>query len=166
MQILLTLGSVVVFDNATTDEGKGRVRLKHVYNRLVGRGIEVKYTMLGELCILKKTRYDEIVRSKKGLAPRDGHLANPVRDYYPNLKTTISSDPVFKKAIKMAHSCYENKIKHTDILATETTTKKFRATVAGRKTRAVNVREASFEWFVDVMTSLKHGWEIRVMRRS
>ena len=71
---------------------KGRTRLTHVTGYLEGV-FKVNYTMLekdelAELCILKKTRYDESVRSKKGLGPRDGYLANAVREYYPDLKTT------------------------------------------------------------------------------
>ena len=124
--------------------------------RVFIRGVKEKYTLieiekLGDLCVEKKRKYDEM--DKKG--PRDSYIAASVREYYPDLASMKNSDPNFQKACRMATRCYQNKIKNDDDVAVDSSKKKFRVSGGGRKVRVSDVREAMFEWFVDVRTSLK-----------
>ena len=120
------------------------------------RGHKEKYTLhekrkLGQLISEKKKKYDSLVIKKS----KDGYLASAVREYYQDLSSLKSSDPMLQKAIKMGKRSYEQYVKDSNDISDKPSNKKIRAEGGGRKTRVQNVREAAFEWFIDVRTSLK-----------
>ena len=136
------------------DEGNDKETPEKGYMRVFIRGVKEKHTLLekeklGDLCVEKKRKYDEM--DKKG--PRDSYIAASVREYYPDLANMKNSNPNFQKACRMATRCYQKK--NDDDVAVDSSKKKFRASGGGRKVRVPDVREAMFEWFVDVRTSLK-----------
>ena len=87
--------------------------------------------------------------------PTKGYVARAVRDIYKNFKDFKNTDPDFTNAVKNAKRWYEDlkngKLDNT----TGVEKKRCRVEGAGRKTKAPELRESLFAWFVDVRTALK-----------
>ena len=96
-----------------------------------------------------------IQQRKKHVAikPTGGYLAKAIREFYSNLAKVKNDDTNFCKGLRLAPRCY-NQIEQlkgpsTCIPATK------RAIGGGCKSKAPEVREALFSWFVYVRESLK-----------
>ena len=60
-----------------------------------------------------------------------------------------------KKAVKLGKRCYENQIASQCDIKEPPTKSKFRNPGGGRKVTAPEVREALYDWFIDIRGSLK-----------
>ena len=100
-----------------------------------------------------KTKYDSKRKKHVPIMPTTGYVAKAVRTYYSDLADCSNDDPLFDKAIKLASRSYNDINNLRDPSARPP--KKLRASGAGRKTKAPEVREALFSWFVDVRETLK-----------
>ena len=135
------------------------------------RGEKNKYSLkekqeLGELIKKYKTEYDDEVEKNKvkinyndklkkhtKKLPREGYLAKAVREFFPDLKNLKHNDPSLERALKLGKRCYES-LNNDDI--TEPPTKvRFCQPGGGRKKSIPNVREAMYDWFIDIRSSLK-----------
>lgn len=114
---------------------------------------------LGKLCLKYKLEAEAVPKKhwnpkrKKHVAPSLSFKSKAVREFFPSLKNAKSDDSEFKKALQLATRCYR-KIKSGDEVEVNSK-KKFREPGAGRKPAAPEVRQALFEWFVDVRGTLK-----------
>ena len=114
---------------------------------------EFKQQYLLELEALKgKTHWDAKRKCHVTDQPKQGYLTRAVRSFYSNLSGAKSDSQEIKNACKLAKRCYE-KLKRGDS-EDGAALKTFRTTGGGRKSRAPEVREALFQWFIDVRTSL------------
>ena len=105
---------------------------------------EFKEQYLVEVEALKgKTHWDARRNQTK-----HGYLTKAVRSFYSNLSNAKSDSQEIKKACKLAKRCYE-KLERGDF-EDGTSSKKFRSSGGGRKSRAPEVRDALFQWFIDV----------------
>ena len=100
-----------------------------------------------------KTRYDNKRKNHVTIKPTGGYLAKAVQEFYPDLAKVKNDDPNFCKAVKLA-ARYHNEIEQLRDASTCAPAKQ-RAIGGGRKSKAQEVREALFSWFVDVRESLK-----------
>ena len=100
-----------------------------------------------------KTRYDLKRKKHVLITPSGGFLAKAVREFYSELAHTRSDDPQFTKALKLASRCFNEIDQLRDPSACAPAKK--RAVGGGRKSKAPEVRNALFSWFVDVRESLK-----------
>ena len=100
-----------------------------------------------------KTHWDAKRKRHVPDQPKHGYLTKAVRSFYSNLRNAESDSQETKKACKLAKRCYE-KLERGDF-EDGTSSKKFRSSGGGRKSRAPEVRDALFQWFIDVRTSLK-----------
>ena len=100
-----------------------------------------------------KTRYDNERKNHVAIKPTGGYLAKAVQEFYPDLAKARNDDPNFCKAVKLA-ARYYNEIEQLRDASTCAPAKK-RAIGGGRKSKAPEVREALFSWFIDVRESLK-----------
>ena len=76
-----------------------------------------------------------------------------VREFYTDLAEAKNDDPEFRKMVKLASWCF-NEIDQLRDPSTCAPTNK-RALGGGRKSKAMEVRQALLTWFVDVRESLK-----------
>ena len=112
---------------------------------------EIKQQYLSELEALKgKTHYDYKRKRHVPDQPKLGYVTAAVSA---NLKNSKSDSQEMKNACKVAKRRYE-KLEQGDF-EDGASSKKYRAVGGGCKSRAPEVREAFFEWFVDARTSLK-----------
>ena len=81
------------------------------------------------------------------------YLTRAARGFYSNFSEAKSDSQEIKNACKLAERCYE-KLEKGDF-EDGAALKRFRTTGGGRKSRAPEVRETLFQWFIDVRTSLK-----------
>ena len=100
-----------------------------------------------------KTRYDNERKNHVAIKPTGGYLAKAVQEFYPDLAKAKNDDPNFCKAVKLA-ARYYNEIEQLRDASTCAPAKK-RAIGGGRKSKAPEVREALFSWFIDIRESLK-----------
>ena len=100
-----------------------------------------------------KTRYDNKRKKYVAIKPTGRYFAKAVREFYPDLAKVKNDDHNFCKAVKLATRCY-NEIEQLRDPSTCAPAKKG-AIGGGRKSKAPEVREALFSWFVDVRESLK-----------
>ena len=74
-----------------------------------------------------------------------------LREFFPTLKKVKSDSTEFKRALAIANRCFE---KYTSTEAEQeledTSKKKYWEPGAGRKPTAPKVRQATFQWFIDV----------------
>ena len=87
--------------------------------------------------------------------PREGYIVPAVREYYKDLEGLKNDDPVMKKAVKLVKRRYDQQMKNQLETVEPPTKSKFRNPVGGRKVTAPEVREALYDWFIDVRGSLK-----------
>ena len=136
-----------------------------------------KYTMeekrkLGELCAQYKSDYAREVASapliwdskrKRHIRrqPKEGYKSRAVRAFFPSLKDTPATHPKFKQAVSLANRCFESRKRGRDLdddfheSPSKNMKKAFREQGGGRKPIAPEVRQAVFEWFIDIRGSLK-----------
>ena len=137
------------------------------------RGKNDKYSLvekdeLGKLCKKYKDEYDAKVDEYKKQVnwndkmkkhtkklPREGYLARAVREYYPDLQGLKHDDPILVKAVKLGKRCYDQVVEDENEVTERPSKSKFRQPGGGRKVVAPTVREALYEWFIDVRGSLK-----------
>ena len=109
-----------------------------------------------------------------------GYLARAVRETFPNLKDANHDNPDLKNAIKVAARALEVREKKKiecdldlDVSENEdsesrsrpsSNKRKCREPGAGRKSKAPEVRNALFEWFVDVRGTLKGRLPLKMFR--
>ena len=98
-------------------------------------------------------RYDNKRKKHVAIKPTGGYLAKAVREFYPDLAKVKNDDPNFCNTVKLATRCY-NEIEQLRDPSTCAPAKK-RTIGGGRNSKAPEVREALFSWFVDVRQSLK-----------
>ena len=98
--------------------------------------------------------------------PREGYLARAVRTFYSDLKNIKHDDPNLKSAIKLGKRCYEDMMKKekTCEIETQPSKTKYRKTGGGRKVTIPDVRQALFEWFIDVRSSLKGRFPMKMFK--
>ena len=87
------------------------------------------------------------------IIPTTGYVAKAVRTFYSDLADVPNDDPLFRRVIKLASRAYSDLDNLRD--PSLCPPKKKRVTVAGRKAKAPEVRQALFSWFVDVRETLK-----------
>ena len=137
------------------------------------RGKNDKYSLvekdeLGKLCKKYKDKYDakvdgykkQVNRNKKlkkhtKKLPREGYLACVVREYYPDLQGLKHDDPILVKTVKLGKRCYDKVVEGENEVTERPSKSKFRQPGDGRKVVAPTVREALYEWFIDVRGSLQ-----------
>ena len=66
-----------------------------------------------------------------------------------------SDDPAFRKTLQVANQYMEKYTSKAGLEDTDKSKKKFTEAGAGRKLATLEVRQAAFEWFVDIRGSLK-----------
>ena len=96
---------------------------------------------------------------------KGGYVARAVRELYPSLAYLKNDDPKFRSALRVANRCIknrENKRKSFELISKEN--KKFRGPGGGRKAQAVEVRQAAFDWFVDIRYSLKGRLPMKIFK--
>ena len=98
-----------------------------------------------------KTRYDCKRKKYVPIKPAAGYIAKAVRSFYSDLAEV--HNPMFVRAVKLASRSYNDLDNLRD--PSSCPPKKVRATGAGRKTKAPEVRQVLFAWFVDVRETLK-----------
>ena len=133
-----------------------------------------KYTLeekdgLGKLCEKYKLEYDEKLNSTSGQVtynekrkkhtnqtPREGYVAKAVREFYSDLKDVMHDDSNLKAAICLGKICYEQVIesKESGEINVEPSKSKYRKAGAGRNTTIPDVRDAIFDWFIDIRGTL------------
>ena len=126
----------------------------------------------GKLVAKYKTEYDDEVKRLKGntrcdgkrkqhvdLKPKEGYISKSVRNFYADLKNAKHDDKSFKSASTLAVRCHKSILKNTwnDIEDEneKAPKKRFRESGGGRKPKALEVREAVFEWFPMFAGALK-----------
>ena len=97
------------------------------------------------------------------MKPKQGFIAAAVREFYTDLSKVKHDNPNLVKALKFAKRCYE-KYSANDFEGEEPPKKRFRASGAGRKCKAPEVREAVFEWFINVRGVLKRRLPKKIFR--
>ena len=140
-------------------------------NRKYSRNKKLKYLneeklVLGELAQKNKEEYDAEVKRNEGKTRYDcklkkhapiklaaGYIAKAVRSFHSDLAEVHNDNPIFATAVKLAYRSYNDLDNLGDPSSCQP--KKVRATGAGRKTKAPEVRQALFAWFVDVRETFK-----------
>ena len=105
----------------------------------------------------KVINYNDKMKKHTKPIPREGYIARAVRDFYPDLRNVKHNDPNLQAAVKLGKRCHEQ------LLNSESTCKinvgpsksKYRKPGAGRRTTIPDLREALFNWFIDIRSTLK-----------
>ena len=144
-------------------------------DRKFNRAERGKYTLeekdgLGKLCEKYKLEYDEKLNSTSGQVtynekrkkhtnqtPREGYIAKAVREFHSDLKDVKHDDSNLKAAICLGKRCYEQVIesKESGEINVETSKSKYRKAGGGEKKTIPDVRDALFDWFIDIRGTLK-----------
>ena len=88
------------------------------------------------------------------MKPKQAFIAAAVREFYTDLSKVKHDNPNLVKALKFVKRCYEKYLPN-DFEGEERPKKRFRESRAGKKCKAPEVREAMFEWFINVRGVLK-----------
>ena len=143
-------------------------------DRKFSRAERGKYSLeekevLGKLCEKYKLEFDEKVKStskqvnynekrKKhtNQTPREGYVAKAVRKFYEDLKNAKHNDRNLEAAIKLGKRCYQQITESKgEVTIDEPSKSKYRRVGGGRKKTIPDVREALFDWFIDIRGTLK-----------
>ena len=121
-----------------------------------------------ENCAKYKEEYDIKINKKKSTVsfnerrekhtaklPREGYIALAVREYYKGLERLKNDGPVVKNAVKLRKRCYDQQMRNQLEIVEPPAKSKFCNPGGGRKVTAPEVREALYDWFIDVRGSLK-----------
>ena len=139
----------------------------------------------GKLVAKYKTEYDDEVKRLRGktrwdgkrkqhvdLKPKEGYISKSVRNFCADLKNAKHDDKSFRSASTFAVRCHKSILKNTwnDIEdengKTSKAKKRFRESGGGRKPKAPEVRNAVFEWFLDVRGALKGRLPLKIFLRK
>ena len=101
-----------------------------------------------------KTRYDHKQKKHVPMKRKQGFIATAVSEFYTDLSKVKHVNPNFVMALKFSRRCYEKYLAN-GFEGEEPPKKRFRESGAGRKCKAPEVREAMFEWFINVRGVLK-----------
>ena len=124
---------------------------------------EFKQQYLLELEAFKgKTYWDGKRKCHVPDQPKQDYLTRAVRSFYSNLREAKSDSQELKNACKLAKRCYK-KSENGDF-EDGVALKKFWTTGGGRKSRALELREALFQWFIDARISFSVESQ-KVLRR-
>ena len=85
--------------------------------------------------------------------PAAGYIAKAGCIFYSDLAEVHNNNPMFVRAVKLTSRSYNDLDNLRDLSSCPP--KKVRATGAGRKKKAPEVRQPLFPWFVDVRETLK-----------
>ena len=131
---------------------------------------------LGELVEKYNKEYDKEVKALQGktcydykgkkhlpIKPKQGFLATAVREFYSDLANVKDNNNNPSKALKFAKTCHE-KYLNDEFVDEEPSKKRFRDSRGERKCKAPEVREAMFEWFINVRGVLKGRLPIKIFR--
>ena len=86
--------------------------------------------------------------------PKQGFLATAVREFCSDFADVKNDDNNLSKALKFAKRCHE-KYLNDEFVGEQPSEKRFRESGGGRKCKVSEVREAMFEWFINVRGVLK-----------
>ena len=111
-----------------------------------------------------KTSYDYKRKKHVPMKPKQGFLTAAVRNFYTDLLKVKHDDPNLVKALKFAKRCHEKYLSNEFLEGEQPPKKKFRESGAGRKASAPEVREAMFQWFIDVRQVLKGRLPVKMFR--
>ena len=101
-----------------------------------------------------KTIHDHKRKKHVPMKTKQGFIAAAVREFYTDLSKVKHDNPNLVEALKFAKRCYEKYLAN-NFEGEEPPKKRFRESGAGRKCKAPEVREAMFEWFINVRGVLK-----------
>ena len=110
-----------------------------------------------------KTHFDYKRKNHVPIKPKQEFLATAVREFYSDLADVKHDDNNLSKALKFAKKCHEKYLKD-EFVDEKPSQKRFRESREGRKWKAPQVREAMFEWFINVRGVLKGRLAIRMFR--
>ena len=108
-----------------------------------------------------KTHYD--YKKHVPIKPKQGFLATAVPEFYSDLADVKHDDNDLSKASKFAKRCHE-KYLNDEFVDEEPSKERFCESGGGRKCKAPRVREAMFEWFINVRGVLKGRLRIKMFR--
>ena len=97
------------------------------------------------------------------MKPKQGFIVADVRELYTDLSKVKQDNPNLVKALKFAKPCYEKYLAN-NFEGEVPPKKRFRESGAGRKCKAPEVREAMFEWFINVRGVLKGRLPKKIIR--
>ena len=140
------------------------------------RGEQKKYSTeekheLGQLALRYKADYDakmKELKDSKAISynekrkkhtqrmPAEGYVSRAVRDFYPDLKSKKHNDPQLAAAVKLGKRCYDAALKaeQDEEITTPALKSKYRQPGAGRKRVAPEVRQALYDWFINIRGAL------------
>ena len=97
---------------------------------------------------------------------REGYIARAVRDFYPDLRNVKHNDPNLQAAVKLGKRCHEQLLnsKNTCEINVGPSKSKCRKPGAGRRTTKPDVREALFDWFIDIRNTLKARFPRKIFK--
>ena len=101
-----------------------------------------------------QTRYDHKRKKKLPMKPKQGFIAAAVKEFYTDLSKVKHDNQYLVKALKFAKRCYQIYLANNSE-GEEPPKNRFRESGTGRKCKAPEVREAMFEWFINVRGVLK-----------
>ena len=110
-----------------------------------------------------KTRYDHNRKKHVTMKQKQGFIAAAVREFYTDLSKVKHENQNLVKALKFAKRCNEKYLAN-DFEEEEPPKKRFRESGAGRKCKAPEVREAMFEWFINIRGVLKERLPKKMFR--
>ena len=104
----------------------------------------------------KVINYNKMKKHTKPI-PREGYIARAVRDFYPDLRNVEHDDPNLQAVVKLGKRCHEQLLnsESTCEINVGPSKSKYRKPGAGRRTTIPDVREALFDWFIDIRSTLK-----------
>ena len=103
----------------------------------------------------KQVNWNDKMKKHTIKLPREGYPACAVREYYPDLQGLKHDDTILVKAVKLGKRCYDQVAEDKNEVTERPSKSKFRQPGGRRKVVAPTVREALYEWFIDVRGSLK-----------
>ena len=166
-------GKIYVSIQNSNKMGKPFVRGKEKYS------LVEKKELASKLVEKHKKEYDKVVKALQGkihytykrkkhvpIKPKQGFLSTAVWEFYSDLADVKRDDNNLNKAIKFAKRCYE-KYLNDEFVDEEPPKKRFcERGGGGRKCKAPKVREAIFQWFINVQGVLKGRLPIKIFRSN
>ena len=104
-----------------------------------------------------KTHCDYKRKKHVPIKPKQGFLATVVREFYSDFADGKHGDNNLSKALKFAKRSHE-KYLNDEFVDEEPSKERFRESGGGRKCKAPEVREAMFEWLINVRGVLKDAY--------
>ena len=106
----------------------------------------------------KVINYNDKMKKHTKPITREGYIARAVSDFYPDLRNVKHNDPNLQAAVNLGKRCNEQ------LLNSESTCKinvgpsksKYRKPETVRRTTIPDVKEALFDWFIDIRKTSLH----------